>query len=556
MAVELTVLQNSDDTLLTWNVAEAIPDCIGFAVRRKLTHEGKTHTGWIDNFVGFADEEHEDGERRPSTEWPFQGFSWTDHEPGTGDVAHYQVVPVVRGSDGKLGPQDSLASDWATGRDHSPDYLPYFNRGFVMSQFMARYLAETEKTLKQFKETIGEEDDLTIRRFLSGDLRVEMLDLLKAAQKDGRELHAALYELDDDELIDALVALGPRAHVVLANGSIDRDKFDSTEEAREQDQNESGRARLLKANVDVEEGNRFISPKPLGHNKFAVFTDSDGKAKTAWTGSTNWTPTGLCTQLNNGLLIRDENVAELYLEQWHRLRDAGSSFPKELVDSNSEPKAPREDATVWFTRTRGEVDLDALKEIVEDAKQGLLFLMFQPGGTGVLKDVLERQEKGDILVRGVVSELPDASDESVVDVTFVGKEKEQHRLDVIQPEGRPHAFAWWAAEATHNQFKASVGFAIVHSKVLVVDPLSDEPVVVTGSHNFSKAASDKNDENFVVVRGDRALAEAYVVNVFSAWRHYRARVAEGNPYPGLARDDSWMAGSLSARHAEAGFWGF
>jgi phosphatidylserine/phosphatidylglycerophosphate/cardiolipin synthase-like enzyme len=127
---------------------------------------------------------------------------------------------------------------------------------------------------------------------------------------------------------------------------------------------------------------------------------------------------------------------------------------------------------------------------------------------------------------------------------------------VIQPEGRPHAFAWWAAEATHNQFKASVGYAIVHSKVLVVDPLSDEPVVVTGSHNFSKAASDKNDENFVVVRGDRALAEAYVVNVFSAWRHYRARVAEGVPWAGLKKDSSWMAGSLRARHAEADFWGF
>lgn len=556
MAVELKVLQNSDDTLLVWNVAEPIPECIGFAVHRKLTRKGKTSSSWIDNFVGFEGEKHKEGERRPSTEWPFQGFSWTDHEPGAGDVAYYQVVPVVRDGDGELHRSDSLSSEWATGRDHSPDFLPYFNRGFVMSQFMAHYLKESGKTLSEFKKTISDEDDRTIRRFLAGDLRVQMLDLLEATKSSGRELHAVLYELDDDELLDGLVALGPRAHVVLANGSIDREDFDSLAEAREQDQNESGRKRLLEANVDVQRINRFTSPKPLGHNKFVVFTDSDGKAKTVWTGSTNWTPTGLCTQLNNGLLIRDEKVAALYLDQWRRLREAGSGFPKELVDSNSEPKKPRKDTTVWFTRSKNRVDLEALREVVDDAKQGLLFLMFQPGSSGVLKNVRERQEQGDILVRGVVSQLPDPADERVVKVTFIGRKREQHRLDVIQPEGRRNAFAWWAAEATRGDFKANIGWAIVHSKVLVADPFSSNPVVVTGSHNFSISASDKNDENFVVVRGDQALAEAYVVNIFSAWRHYRARVAEGNPYPGLRPDASWMQGSLAKRHDESAFWGF
>ena len=117
---------------------------------------------------------------------------------------------------------------------------------------------------------------------------------------------------------------------------------------------------------------------------------------------------------------------------------------------------------------------------------------------------------------------------------------------MVQPDGRPQAFAWWAAEATRKDFLARVGYAIVHSKVLVVDPLSGNPTVVTGSHNFSKSASGKNDENFLVIRGDRALAEAYAVNVFSAWRHYRARVAQGVPWKGLKRDDGWMAGSRSA----------
>ena len=54
---------------------------------------------------------------------------------------------------------------------------------------------------------------------------------------------------------------------------------------------------------------------------------------------------------------------------------------------------------------------------------------------------------------------------------------------------------------------------------------------MTGSHNFSLSASEENDENFIVVRGDRARAEAYAVNIQSAWRQYVGRAA--NPHAGL-----------------------
>lgn len=558
MAVELKVLQNSDDALIVWSVSEEIPDCIGFAIRRELTRGGKTQARWLDNFVGFEGEKHQEGERRPSTEWPFQGFSWTDHELESGDSARYRVVPVLRGADGSLKRADSLRSEWEEGRERSPRYLPYFNRGFVMSQFMAHYLKATGKSLSEFKETISDEDDHTIRQFLSGDLRVEMLELLADTRTNGGEVFAALFELSDAELIDALVALGPRAHVVLANGSIAKREKETAAEARKRDGNAPARARLLAAAVDVEETNRFISPGALAHNKFAVFTDAAGKAATAWTGSTNWSPTGLCTQLNNGLLIRDESIAAEYLEQWKRLRKAGSEFPKALVAANSEPKQPRADATVWFTRTSKGVDLAALAEVVESAQSGLLFLMFMPGAKGVLKYVRRRQDEDPgLFVRGVVSELPDPKDETKVDVSFFGAgPPEEHHLEVIQPEGRPQPLAWWAAEATRHDFTANIGYAIVHSKVLVVDPFSPQATVVTGSHNFSESASGENDENFIVIRGDQALAEAYVVNIYSAWRHYRARVAQGLPWAGLKKDSSWMAGSLRARQEQAGFWGF
>ena len=47
--------------------------------------------------------------------------------------------------------------------------------------------------------------------------------------------------------------------------------------------------------------------------------------------------------------------------------------------------------------------------------------------------------------------------------------------------------------------------------------------VIFGSHNLGYKASYANDENLVIVRGNRALAEAYAVHVIDVWEHYRFR---------------------------------
>src|SRR5262249_49460632 len=151
----------------------------------------------------------------------------------------------------------------------------------------------------------GKQHENRIRAFLSGDLRIALLDLLKDAKAAGVEIFAALFELSDPELVAGLVALGPKAHIVLANGSIQKKKTETSEQARQRDENKTARAQLQKARVDVATADRFISPGALGHNKFVVVLGKTGKPTTVWTGSTNWQPTGLCTQVNNGLLIDD-----------------------------------------------------------------------------------------------------------------------------------------------------------------------------------------------------------------------------------------------------------
>jgi phosphatidylserine/phosphatidylglycerophosphate/cardiolipin synthase-like enzyme len=91
-----------------------------------------------------------------------------------------------------------------------------------------------------------------------------------------------------------------------------------------------------------------------------------------------------------------------------------------------------------------------------------------------------------------------------------------------------------------------IGHAIIHSKVIVIDPFTD-PVVITGSHRFPLSASTKNDENLLIIKGNRALAERYAVAIVGAYQHYRWRAylrecdAKGvAPWSGLKKSDQWQ----------------
>ena len=584
MPVKTNLLVNCDDALLFWSVEAPIPNCLGFAIdRERRLANGHVKADVLDNRMGFKADKPKSGDHRPSTRWPFQRLWWTDHDVNLGDTVRYRVYPMVL--DGaKLKALDAERSAWTAWQTLSAGkrdgYAAFFNRGLVISQFMARYLerlraakglATRKEALKAFKDSLGEHE-LPIRKFLSGALRTGMLALLQDAKDNGKQVYGALYELADDELVDGLCALGANAHVVLANGSITKEKTETTAEARQRDENAVARKALNAAGVEVHD--RFVSPGALGHNKFLVVSNPAGKPEAVWTGSTNWTSTGLCTQTNNGLLVTHRGFAQEYLDQWDRLRDAGSVFPKSLVDSNSAAKSVKTNkssAAIWFSRTKGKVDLQALDDEINAAKDGLLFLMFQPGGSGALKTIRDlAKAKPALYVRGVVSTLPSdaADDESKVkvDLHADATKKKPMTLDVVQPRGI-HPFASWAATVARNEFLTLqggvIGFAIVHSKVIVIDPFT-KPVIITGSHNFSGNASTANDENFAIVRGNKELAASYAAHLMGVYDHYRWMSLVGQRQDQekgakqlsgyLAETDVWLSRKLKSAAHEMKFW--
>lgn len=61
-------------------------------------------------------------------------------------------------------------------------------------------------------------------------------------------------------------------------------------------------------------------------------------------------------------------------------------------------------------------------------------------------------------------------------------------------------------------------YASAHNKIVLIDAEEQDPVVITGSYNFTFSAQARNSENLLILRGNRPLARAYLAN----WRRHRA----------------------------------
>ena len=104
----------------------------------------------------------------------------------------------------------------------------------------------------------------------------------------------------------------------------------------------------------------------------------------------------------------------------------------------------------------------------------------------------------------------------------------------------------WATE-TLTGFNPRVPY--LHTKIILVDPLSADPTVITGSANFSPASTSDNDENMLIIRGDRDVADVYFTEYARIFQHFYARWwasqitdAQHAPDSGfLTEDPSWQA---------------
>jgi hypothetical protein len=593
---------NNEVAYLAWKADGPIAGCLGFMITRELLDAGGkvAEARILPTWVAFKGQSNPDWEEQDMSVWPAQKFSWRDltlrRSRNTRAVrpadltVRYRVEPVglkvgnakpVEASKtaqpGKYTGKkialyycgDAIHSNVIQVTQVFGEITAAFNNGILSTQNLRKQLKTKKGEVPSKAIVLGHIDKPgdELRTFLAGDALPCLRELFARAESRNGQIHAALYELSDPELIGLLKASASRLHLILCTAGKDaRGNWDTT--------NADARKLLHPLLGDRMQDRMFNNSAHIGHNKFAVLVVG-GKAQAVWTGSTNWTPTGLCGQTNNTVVVRNAAVADLYWQYWKRLWADKLPVPRPISAPNNTnqglvlrhgdmaPAGAKLDGgatrvDTWFspnTETTGSsktrtvpVDLKAVYDLMKKAKDAIFFLVFNPGRTSadgedvntvVSAAINFGRHDPDLLVMGAISdptavpgyEAPPRPPAGQKKPKTKSKEPKVPLPAIFSPAGLPKVLMIRAAAlkdviGDFQKELLKVGTAIIHDKVVVIDPLSPDCTVITGSHNLGFKASYANDENMLVIQGNQALAQAYAVHVMDVYEHYRFRAVQ------------------------------
>jgi len=567
--MKAVAFSNNDIALVAWTFGGRIDGCLGFAVYRTDVKAG-TET-CLPALAAFPNQDAT--ANRTTAQDPVQKFFWKDVYAKRGGSYSYRIVPMG-GSPDALTPMavGSLTSNIVQLTPHYGVLSAYFNRGILATQATVHALhssSDLDSMKTELLKRIADQTD-QLRLDLAGQMIEAMMTLpTEAASNDGK-VWCALYEFEDSELIDSLTKLGGNANVILSNmpGTI-TNADGSTSKTKDTYSRE--RAEAKAAGVAVTD--RMMPSGHIGHNKFSIL--DKGGAQAVQFGSTNWTDRALCAQSNNTIIARSPAMASAYMKYWSDLKadtDAANGKGKQAealrnADASGPIAIPLEDGSgnvdLWFSPNTAAArpknhtneavppDLEEVYGLIAAAKQAILFVAFEPGSPSVINAIARAQVASpSLFVRGTVTVAAAAQsfavgiksdapgDSSGAPEPLPKGTKIPIDFRVIPATGVQDPIGLWEKELN------SAGFAVTHSKLIVIDPFSDGCVVVTGSHNLGDQASYNNDENMAIIKGHRPLAEAYAANALDIYDHYAWRYwLAKNPttaWTSLKTDDTWQ----------------
>ncbi|MFC6131560.1 MULTISPECIES: phospholipase D-like domain-containing protein [Streptomyces] len=468
----------------------AMDDVLGFGVER-FDHAGGRHR-WLDNRLRFPQ-----ARRRWGSNWnPFQTFAWGDYRAEPGRTYTYRVHSMTGTPGEELTPVSTVELQVRT--EEPGVHGVWFNRGVYASQ------AYAERFENRHPSTIPHREAW---RWLSRGLEEALLAFIGGVGGEHRELHAALYEFEYPPVLEAFrvaAATGVDVRLVV---------FDHPH----------NRAAVAAAGID-DLVVAWRARARIPHNKFVIASDG-GTPRAVWTGSTNITENGLFGQSNVGHTVTDGSVARRYLDYWTQLvPDPTPGTLNNWVDANNPMPDPWPPGiSVVFSPHTHTTAQDRYAALFGSARD-LVCVTFPFNLDPRFADQLPGDHSA---LRWLLFE-----DAGVADA---------HRSLVTDPETELVAcglveeggMKGWAAEHD-NPFSNNIEY--LHTKYLLVDPLGDDPVVVTGSANFSNPSANANDENMLVIRGGHGLAEVYFTEFSRLFNHHRfrdsLRLAGHQPTPG------------------------
>jgi phosphatidylserine/phosphatidylglycerophosphate/cardiolipin synthase-like enzyme len=478
--------------------------CLGFAIQREDHTEDEKY--WMSGMKTFEETDPllGPGGQVSSREHPFQSFQWADFSAKPEHDYTYKVVPLY-GTPVTLTEGGAVAVRIQTEPELGQAHSAFFNRGSVATQEYARRFQNRPPNQLE-----GDEQQAAYRWLSRGLL--EAFQEFVARAKDKRfKLFGAVYEFQWPEALQALKSAAKVAKKV----SIIFDAIPGASGPKKKNQLAIAEAKISGLCIARTRGK-------IMHNKFVILVKDDVPIA-VWTGSTNLTENGIFGHSNCGHIVEDKTVAAAYLEYWKQLRkDEASDEDRAWVQGhNPDPADPFADNPTFVFSPRSGVSLLKRYGVVANSAKEALFMSFAFGMNKVFQDVYEQND-------GVLRF-------ALMEKEGTGKNLAQAKIDIRRIRNLPNvvvaighniatnSFDRWVQELSKITKEANIHW--IHTKYMLVDPLGPHPMVVTGSANFSKASTDTNHENMLIIRDDTRVADIYLGEFMRLHTHYAFREA-------------------------------
>ncbi|HXQ72853.1 MAG TPA: phospholipase D-like domain-containing protein [Pyrinomonadaceae bacterium] len=496
--------------VLAWDTLDGtLPtrsDLLGYAVERaELDAAGnEVERYWMRSIKRFKDKDKglPPGTPVSTAEHPIQSFQWADYTAKAGTNYQFRIVPVFGTvKNPKLDDAAAVTLDVTAeievGQTHNNNdgiqHDIFFNRGVIGSQAYAREFGN--------REPDAENPRSKEMKWLSRGLFEALLKFIGLAG-DGMGLRAAFYEFHYQPVANAF------AKVIEAGADV-KIVYDGESEYKVENE-----ATIAAAGLDA---NDAVIPRTVSegirHNKFIVLLEGDTPVA-VWMGSTNISAGGIFGHSNVGHIVWDQEVAAKYLDYWQRLADnltpTKLRAPNKAATPTPAGKPPENSVIPLFSARDDKQSNDTLQWYADrlgEARE-VSCMTFAFNIDEVFQQVLGQDN--DVL-RYIVKDDPLGMEESV------GTDR-----DVIFAAG---SFLGQGALANFLRERSNPlnRNRYIHNKFMLVDPLSDDPLVVTGSANFSKPSQRTNDENMIVIRGNTRVADIYFGEFMRVFDHHYAR---------------------------------
>lgn len=497
---------------------------LGFSIHRNDKTENEAY--YLEAMKTFAETDpgFPAGSLYSTRDHPIQSFQWADYSAKP-DHEYTYTVTALKGTPANLTPFATTAVDVETEIRKGQTHETYFNRGTAASQeYIRRFGNKAPNNVANNKAF----------EWLSRGLYEAMTEFISSCVPGTHSLRIAAYEFNYGELLDVIKAASD-------NGVDIRIVYDARK-PQPRDGNRTAVATAGLQNICTErtEGASYIS-----HNKFIVRL-TNGIPDEVWTGGTNFSDGGIFGHSNVAHVVKDAAIAGIFLAYWNELEQNRKSGPmKAAVEAlTAVPQIPVPAGTSVIFSPRKTLDaLNFYGNLAMSAQEGL-FMTFAFGMHQTFQNVYQNSNAPMrmALMEKATRPMEDGPEKQAVVQAIQNLRNMPENVFSIGDFVRVNNLDGWVKERLTG-LNSNVRY--VHNKFMLVDPLGNDPVVVAGSANFSEASTKNNDENMLVIRGNKRVADIYMGEYMRLFSHFSFRESlkwrnPADPPKPLRTDDWWL----------------